>query len=90
MKIERVINTNLEKIYNNNKRTIEETKKLRNTDAIEISKAAKNMSAITNDNYIDSEKRAAEVKQRIENGTYSVEARKLAAKFRQIMKGSEV
>lgn len=89
MKIDRIYNLNIEKIYNNKKSSVEETKKTNNKDAIEISKAAKNLAAITNDNYIDGEKDLQKIKEKVDSGSYYINTKKLAEKFKEIMKGRE-
>lgn len=90
MKIDRITNTNVDKIYNNNKRIIEETNKIKNKDAIEISKEAKNISVITSESYLDDEKKASEVKAKIDSGTYKVSTKELVIKFNEIMKGRDI
>lgn len=90
MKIDRITNTNVDKIYNSNKRVIEETNKIKYKDAVEISPAAKNISAIKNDSYLDSEQKVSEIKSKIDAGTYKVNIKALVNKFNEVMKGREI
>lgn len=90
MKIDKIYNANIEKIYNNRKKEITEVSKTQSKDAIEISKVAKNLMAITNDSYVDMDKKVSEIKAKIESGSYFVTAKQLASKLSDIMKGRDV
>lgn len=89
MKIDRIYSTNIDKIYNNKINKVEEVKKT-NSDAIEISKTAKKLSAIQNEDYVDLDKKVSIIKEKVDGGTYYIDTKQLVSRLNEIMKGREV
>lgn len=91
MKINGVAPSKVISIYGVNKKSeVVETKKL-NSDRIEISNVGKSLSNLSLDNNLQcSEKRIEEIRNEISKGTYKPDARLVAQKMIDIIKGREV
>jgi negative regulator of flagellin synthesis FlgM len=91
MKINGVTPSKVVSIYSVNKKTeVVETKKA-SSDTIEISTIGKNLSNLTlEDNFQCSDKRIEEIRNEVSKGTYRPDARVVAQKMVDFIKGREV
>lgn len=77
--------------YNtNSKRNIQKIDKTNNTDTIEISSLGKSLKDYSMTSDIDNARKVADIKSRVEAGTYNVDARLTARNMLNYMKGSNV
>ena len=77
--------------YNtNSKRNIQKVDKTNNTDTIEISSLGKSLKDYSMTSDINNAKKVAEIKSRVEAGTYNLDARLTAKSILNYMKGSNV
>lgn len=88
MKIDSIRTNNMINVYKQQKRyeNVNVTKK-EIKDKVEISDAAKHLNKIKNDNENVNLDKINEIKNRIDNGTYNVDSKKLAKKIIEIIKG---
>lgn len=88
MKIDSIRTNNMINVYKQQKRyeNVNATKK-EMKDKVEISDAAKHLNKIKNDNENVNLDKINEIKNRINNGTYNVDSKKLAKKIIEIIKG---
>ncbi|WP_029699411.1 flagellar biosynthesis anti-sigma factor FlgM [Clostridium sp. Ade.TY] len=88
MKIDSIRTNNMINVYKQQKRyeNVNVTKK-EIKDKVEISDAAKHLNKIKNDNENVNLDKINEIKNRINNGTYNVDSKKLAKKIIEIIKG---
>ncbi len=88
MKIDSIRTNNMINVYKQQKRyeNVNVTKK-EMKDKVEISDAAKHLNKIKNDNENVNLDKINEIKNRINNGTYNVDSKKLAKKIIEIIKG---
>ncbi|NME82803.1 flagellar biosynthesis anti-sigma factor FlgM [Clostridium sp. SM-530-WT-3G] len=91
MSIDRINRQSFITTYNtNSKRNIEKVNKINNTDTIEISDLGKSLKDYSMINDINNAKKVAEIKRKVEAGTYNVDARLTARSILNYMKGSNV
>ena len=91
MSIDRINRQSFITTYNtNSKRNIEKVNKINNTDTIEISDLGKSLKDYSMTSDINNAKKVAEIKSRVEAGTYNVDARLTAKSILNHMKGSNV
>ena len=76
--------------HNNSKRNVEKVNKTQKTDTIEISSLGKSLNGYSGYSDINNAKKVAEIKSRVEAGTYSVDARLTARSILNHMKGNNV
>ena len=78
-------------LYNSNKKIQNKDTGKVNRDSIEISSLGKSLSNMSLDeNYEISEKRLEEIREEISKGTYKVDAKLVAQRMINLMKGREV
>ncbi|MCY6353956.1 flagellar biosynthesis anti-sigma factor FlgM [Clostridium sp. ZS2-4] len=78
-------------IYEKNSRKIEKAKEVGRKDSLEISKVGKSLSSFdVNDKKSVSQEKLEKIRSEIANGTYNVDAKLVAQKMIDIMKGREV
>lgn len=91
MSIDRINRQSFITAYNtNSKRNIEKVSKTNNTDTIEISSLGKSLKDYSLTSDINNAKKVADIKNRVEAGTYNVDARLTAKSILNYMKGSNV
>lgn len=90
MKIEKIGMYNTLNVYSSPKKGLEENVKKKSSDTAVFSQEGKSMSAISNEVGFDNNNKIESIKNDLENGTYSVEARSVARKFMDIMKGRDI
>ena len=91
MSIDRINRQSFITTYNtNSKRNVEKVNKINNTDTIEISDLGKSLKDYSMINDINNAKKVAEIKRKVEAGTYNVDARLTARSILNYMKGSNV
>ncbi len=89
MSIERINRQPYINAYNSNSgKTVEKVKKTKEVDRIEISELGKSLKDYSLTSDIGNVKKVADIKARIENGTYSVDARLTAKSLLNAMKES--
>ena len=91
MSINRINNQSYINAYNSKmNKSIDKVSKSQPTDRIEISAVGKSIKDYSlNTDVINNAKKVAEIKQKIENGTYSVDARLTAKSILEAMKESK-
>lgn len=89
MSIDRINRQSFITAYNtNSKRNIEKVSRVNKADTIEISSLGKSIKEYSMTSDINNAKKVAEIKRRVESGTYNVEARLTAKSILNYMKGS--
>ncbi|AOR22897.1 flagellar biosynthesis anti-sigma factor FlgM [Clostridium taeniosporum] len=80
MSINRINAHSAVNIYNSNKNInkIEKNNNIKNTDRIEISELGKSIKDYSLDYSIDNTKKVAEIKEKIQNGTYKIDSKLIA------------
>ncbi len=90
MSIDRVSRSTYINAYNSNSsKAVEKTKKTNDVDRIEISELGKSLKGYSLDNNIQNAKKIADIKNKIDSGTYSVDARLTAKSMLDAMKESK-
>ncbi|MGL5152066.1 MAG: flagellar biosynthesis anti-sigma factor FlgM [Clostridium sp.] len=87
------INTHMvNSVYKNNKvNAVNKTKEINSKDSIEISQLAKSLRGYaTGEKLVDNSKKIEELRNQINNGTYTVDAKLTAEKMVDYMKGRRV
>lgn len=88
MSIDRITRQSFINAYNSNSnKTIKNVEKVKNVDTIEISSLGKSLKDYSLDNNIDNAKKVAEIKNKVDSGTYSIDARLTARSILKAMKG---
>ncbi|MCI1943967.1 flagellar biosynthesis anti-sigma factor FlgM [Clostridium luticellarii] len=88
MKINGIILNQAVNIYGGNKKEHETIKNVDKKDSIEISPAGKSLSSYSPENkFINSKEKIEDIKKAVENGTYNVDKKLVAAKILDAMKG---
>ena len=91
MSIDRINRQLFMTAYNtNSKRDIQKIDKANSTDTIEISSIGKSLRDYSLTGDINNAKKVAEIKSKVEAGTYNVDARLTAKSMLNYMKGSNV
>lgn len=91
MSIDRINRQSFITAYNtNSKRNIQKIDKTNSTDTIEISSLGKSLKDYSMTSDINNAKKVAEIKSRVEAGTYNLDARLTAKSILNYMKGSNV
>lgn len=76
--------------YNSNSnKAVKSVDKVKNVDTIEISSLGKSLKDYSSDNNIDNAKKVAEIKSKVDSGTYSVNARLTAQSLLNSIKESK-
>lgn len=89
MSIDRITRQSFINAYNSNSnKTIKNVEKVKNVDTIEISSLGKSLKDYSLDNNIDNAKKIAEIKNKVDSGTYSIDARITARSILNAMKES--
>ena len=89
MSINRINRQSFINAYNSNSnKTIKNVEKVKNVDTIEISSLGKSLKDYSSDNNIDNAKKIAEIKNKVDSGTYSIDARITARSILNAMKES--
>lgn len=87
MSIERINRQSYINAYNSNsKKTVDKVSKPKEVDRIEISSLGKSLKDYSLDTNVDNTKKIAEIKSKIDNGTYNVDARLTARSILNAMK----
>ena len=87
MSIERINRQSYINAYNSNsKKTVDKVSKPKEVDRIEISSLGKSIKDYSLDTNVDNTKKIADIKSKIDNGTYNVDARLTARSILNAMK----
>jgi negative regulator of flagellin synthesis FlgM len=90
MSIDRINRPTYINAYNSNSnKAVEKTNKTKDVDRIEISELGKSLKNYSLDGSIDNAKKIADIKNRVDNGTYNVDARLTAKSLLNAMKESK-
>ena len=90
MSIDRINRNLFVNAYNSNSnRTIKTLNKTKGIDTIEISSLGKNLTDYYSDTNLDSAKKVAEIKSKVESGIYNIDARLTAGSIINVMKESK-
>lgn len=92
MSIDRINRNSYINAYNSNMKnnnSVDKVNKNQETDRIEISSLGKSLTDYSLDSSIDNAKKIADIKNRVESGTYSVDARLTAKSLLNAMKESK-
>jgi len=88
MKINPMIPNKAINLYNTQSKKVATPKVAKQTDSIEISTAGKNLSVYSlDDDFTASDKKIAQLKTQVENGTYNKSSKLIADKMFDSMKG---
>ena len=91
MSIDRINKQSFITAYNiNSKHSIQKVDKTRNIDTIEISSLGKSLQDYSMISDVNNAKKVAEIRNRVEAGTYNVDARLTARSILNYMKGSNI
>ena len=91
MSIDRINRQSFITAYNTNlNRSIQKVNKINNIDTIEISSLGKSLKDYSMISDINNAKKVAEIKSKVEAGTYNVDARLTARSILNHMKGSNI
>lgn len=92
MNIKGISTHNIINSYNNNKvNNVKKDEMVKQSDRIEISKLGKSLTSYSFDGVnIDNSKKIAELRSKVESGTYNVDAKLTAKSMLDSMKGSRV
>lgn len=89
MSIDRINRQQYINAYNSNiKKTVDKVSKAKDVDRIEISEMGKSLKDYSSNNIIGNSKKIAEIKNKIDSGTYNVDARLTAQSLLNLMKES--
>lgn len=87
MKVNGISSSNIVNLYSVNKRNVDKKQDAKQNDSIQISRLGKNLSTYSlDDKYVDNTDKIKELKDKIENGTYRPDSRKIAQKMMQGIK----
>lgn len=88
MSINRINRQSFINAYNSNSnKCVKNVTKAKTFDTIEISSLGKSLKDYSSDNNIDNAKKIAEIKNKVDSGTYSIDARLTARSILKAMKG---
>ena len=88
MSINRINRQSFINAYNSNSnKCVKNVTKTKNFDTIEISSLGKSLKNYFSENNIDNARKVAEIKSKVESGTYSIDARMTARSMLDAMKG---
>lgn len=88
MSIDRINRQSFINAYNSNSnKVVKSLEKVKNVDTIEISSLGKSLKDYSSENNIDNAKKVAEIKSKVDSGTYSIDARLTARSILKAMKG---
>ncbi|POO88080.1 flagellar biosynthesis anti-sigma factor FlgM [Clostridium sp. 3-3] len=88
MSINRINRQSFINAYNSNlNKCVKNVTKAKTFDTIEISSLGKSLKDYSSDNNIDNAKKVAEIKNKVDSGTYSIDARLTARSILKAMKG---
>lgn len=88
MKINGIILNQIINVYGGNKKEHESVKDVDKKDSIEISSTGKSLYSYSpDDKFINSKEKIESIKKAVENGTYNVDKKLVAAKILDAMKG---
>ncbi|HCW53653.1 MAG TPA: flagellar biosynthesis protein FlgM [Clostridium sp.] len=91
MSIDRINKQSFITTYNiNSKRNVEKVNRINNIDTVEISALGKSLKDYSMVNDINNAKKVAEIKRKVDAGTYNVDARLTARSILNYMKGNNV
>ena len=89
MSIDRINRQSFINAYNSNSnKCVKNVTKAKTFDTIEISSLGKSLKDYSSDNNIDNAKKIAEIKNKVDSGTYSIDARITARSILNAMKES--
>jgi negative regulator of flagellin synthesis FlgM len=89
MSIDRISRQQYVNAYSSNRnKAIDKVSKAKEVDRIEISEAGKSLKKYSSENMIDNTKKVADIKSKIDSGTYNVEARLTAQSILTAIKES--
>lgn len=89
MSIDRISRQQYINAYNSNRvKSVDKATKAKDVDRIEISEAGKNLKNYSLDNVIGNAQKIADIKNKIDSGTYNVDARLTAKSLLNAMKES--
>lgn len=89
MSIDRISRQTYINAYNSNRnKAIDKVNKTKEVDRIEISEVGKTLKNYSSDNVIVNSQKIADIKNKIDSGTYSVDARLTAQSLLNVMKES--
>ena len=89
MSIDRISRQQYINAYNSNRnKAIDKVNKTKEVDRIEISEVGKTLKNYSSDNVIGNPQKIADIKNKIDSGTYNVDARLTAQSLLIAMKGS--
>lgn len=89
MSIDRINRQQYINAYNSNiKKSVDKVSKAKDVDRIEISEMGKSLKDYSSNNIIGNSKKIAEIKNKIDSGTYNVDARLTAQSLLNSMKES--
>lgn len=90
MSIDRISRSTYINAYNSNSsKAVEKSKKTNDVDRIEISELGKSLKGYSLDSNIQNAKKIADIKNKIDSGTYNVDARLTAKSMLNAMKESK-
>lgn len=88
MSIDRINRQSFINAYNlNSNKTVKSENKVKDVDTIEISSLGKSLKDYSLDSNINSAQKVAEIKSKVDSGTYSIDARLTARSMLNAMKG---
>lgn len=88
MSIDRINRSSFINMYNSNSnKTVKQFSKTKESDSVEISSLARSLQGYSYDMNIDSTKKIAELRNRIQNQTYNVDAKLTAQSIVKAIKG---
>lgn len=88
MSINRINRQSFINAYNSNSnKCVKNVTKAKTFDTIEISSLGKSLKDYSSENNIDNARKVAEIKSKVESGTYSIDARMTARSMLDAMKG---
>lgn len=89
MSIDRISRQQYVNAYNSNRvKSVDKVSKAKEVDRIEISEAGKSLKNYSSDNMIGNTQKIADIKNKIDSGTYNVDARLTAQSLLNAMKES--
>ena len=89
MSIDRISRQQYINAYNSNRvKSVDKATKAKDVDRIEISEAGKNLKNYSSDNVIGNAQKIADIKNKIDSGTYNVDARLTAQSLLNAIKES--
>lgn len=86
MNVNGISSSKMISLYNVNKRNVEKKHDIKQNDSIQISHLGKNLSTYSlDDKFVNTTSKIKELKEKIENGTYKPDSKKIAQKMMESM-----